>query len=80
MIWVLLSSGNMFLMQAGFQFMEAGMVRRKNQRNAVLKSYLGICLGAIFFYLIGYGIGFGDPKDHNKFAGVKFFADQMDSF
>jgi Amt family ammonium transporter len=58
-------------MQAGFQFLEAGQVRKKHQRNAVTKSYIGICMSAIFFYLIGYGIGFGDIN--GKFAGHEMF-------
>jgi hypothetical protein len=36
-------------------------------------------MGAIFFYLVGYGIAFGDPGDYTKFAGKKFFADKVDS-
>jgi Amt family ammonium transporter len=70
--WVLLSSGNIFFMQAGFMFLEWGGMRRKNIRHSMLKAYLGICMSSIMFYLIGYAIGFGDNNE--TFAGFTMFA------
>ncbi len=59
-------------MQAGFMFLEMGTVGKKNLRNSIVKSYLGICISAIMFYVIGYGIGFG--VNGGKFAGSTMFA------
>ena len=69
MTWTLCSAGGVFLMQAGFQLYIAGTLKKKYHRFAMLKNYIGVCLSAIFFYLIGYGIGFGDVNKHSKFAG-----------
>ena len=53
-------------------FLEAGGIRRKNQRSTMTKAFLGICISAIMFYLIGYGIAFG--YNHKAFAGSTMFA------
>jgi hypothetical protein len=47
-----------------------------------LKSYIGICFGALFFYLIGYGVafGFGEIKTNAKFKGKVLAIDTLDSF
>ena len=58
--WVLVSAGLIFYMQMGFMFLEAGGIRRKNARNSMTKAFVGICMSSITFYLIGYGIGFGN--------------------
>lgn len=59
-------------MQAGFMFLEMGSVARKNLRNAMVKSYLSICISAIMFYMIGYGLAFG--VNDGKFGGHTMFA------
>ncbi len=77
-VWVLVSSGMIFYMQMGFMFLEAGGIRRKNARNSMVKSFVGICMSAITFYLIGYGLGFGN--NHQKFGGTTMFAgDHIDA-
>jgi ammonia channel protein AmtB len=38
--WVLCSAGAIFFMQAGFMFLEAGGVSRKNLRNSMFKTYI----------------------------------------
>lgn len=70
--WTLCSAGAIFFMQAGFMFLEAGGVNKKNIRNSMFKSYVQIGLSAIFFYLIGYAIGFG--ANDGIFAGSTMFA------
>jgi len=45
-----------FLMQCGFATLEAGSVRDKNVRNVLLKNALDACIGAIVWYLFGYGV------------------------
>lgn len=71
-IWVLVSAGCIFYMQAGFMLLEMGSVGRKNLRNAMVKTYLSICISAIMFYTIGYGLAFGD--NDGKFGGSTMFA------
>jgi Amt family ammonium transporter len=58
--------------------LEAGGFRRKNHRNAMMKSFVSVCISAIMFYLIGYGIAFGN--NHKLFVGTTMFAgDHLDA-
>jgi Amt family ammonium transporter len=59
-IWVLLGAALVFFMQAGFCMVETGFTRAKNAGNIVMKNVMDISAGSIFFWLIGFGILFGD--------------------
>jgi ammonia channel protein AmtB len=54
---------------------EAGAVTHKNRSAALIKNLYSVCLGAIVFWLFGYGFGFGNP---DYFVGheAKFYASQ----
>lgn len=39
----------------GFAMLEAGFVRSKNSSNILLKNMLDTYIGAIMYYLVGYG-------------------------
>lgn len=56
LVWMLVCSIFIFLMQMGFAMLEAGTVRTKNSSNILLKNMLDTYVGAISYYLIGYGI------------------------
>lgn len=63
-----------FLMQLGFAMLSAGAVRTKNTTNILLKGLLDACLGAIVWYLIGYGFAYDadigvDGHEGNSFIG-----------
>jgi Amt family ammonium transporter len=49
-----------FLMQTGFAMLEVGSVSAKNTHNILLKNVLDASIGAILWWLIGYGIAMGD--------------------
>ena len=55
-----------FLMQCGFATLEAGSVRDKNVRNVLLKNALDACVGALVWYLWGYGLS----GNGNAFIGT----------
>jgi ammonium transporter, Amt family len=46
-------------MQAGFALLESGLVRAKNAVNVIMKNYSDMCVGAIGFWAVGYGLMFG---------------------
>ena len=48
-----------FFMQAGFAMLCAGSVRSKNTKNILIKNVLDACVGAIAWFLFGYGFAFG---------------------
>ena len=59
MVWTLLASFLIFLMQAGFTLVEVGFTRAKNAGNVVMKNMIDFALGSIGFFFIGYGLMFG---------------------
>ena len=64
--YILFAGCLVFLMQCGFATLEAGSVRDKNVRNVLLKNALDACIGAIVWYLFGYGIA----TSGNAFIGT----------
>ena len=60
MIWLVTASALVFLMQAGFALLEAGMSRTKNTLNVAMKNYMDVCIGTLVFWAVGYGLMFGD--------------------
>ncbi len=67
-VWVLLGAFLVFFMQAGFGMVEAGFIRAKNTCNILTKNFLDFCMASLGFFLIGYGLMFGDG---NGFCGTK---------
>jgi len=59
-VWMLICAGLVFIMQAGFMCLESGLVRSKNSINVAVKNLLDICLAIAVFWLLGYGLMFGD--------------------
>jgi Amt family ammonium transporter len=73
--FLLVSAYLVFLMQAGFAMLCAGSVRSKNTMNILLKNVLDACVGAVAFYLLGYGFAYqGDQGEGNTFIGTSNFA------
>lgn len=59
-LWVVVAGSMVFLMQAGFALLETGMARAKNAVNVMMKNYMDLCVGSLLFWLLGYGLMFGD--------------------
>ena len=58
-LWVVTAAALVFFMQAGFALLESGSSRAKNAINVMMKNYMDVCIGSIFFWMIGYGLMFG---------------------
>jgi Amt family ammonium transporter len=58
-------------MEGGFSLLEAGLVRTKNAVNVTMKIFVDLTIGALAFWLIGFGIMFG--KDAYGFIGTNLF-------
>ena len=69
-VWVLLAAFLVFFMQAGFGMVEAGFIRAKNACNILTKNFLDFCMASVGFFVLGYGLMFGDG---NSFMGLKGF-------
>ncbi|XP_033102659.1 putative ammonium transporter 1 [Anneissia japonica] len=59
-----------FFMQCGFAFLEAGSVRSKNTTNILIKNFLDVCIGSVFYWAVGYAFAYGPG---NKFIGTDWF-------
>jgi Amt family ammonium transporter len=76
-IWVVLAAILVMFMQAGFAFLEAGLTRMKNVGHVAAKNVLILALASIVYYLVGFGIAFGDGGD--GLAGGSGFAPGVDA-
>ena len=70
-LWVLIAGVLVFIMQAGFGMVEAGMTRAKNVGNIMAKNLADMCVGALAFFAVGYGIAYG--TDAGSLLGVDTF-------
>ena len=64
-------------MQAGFAFLEAGLTRMKNVGHVAAKNVLIFAIASIVYYLVGFGIAFGDGG--NGLVGGSGFVPSVDS-
>lgn len=71
-VWVVTACALIFLMQAGFAFLEGGMARSKNTVNVIMKNYMDLCYGSLVFWLLGFGIMFG--SNPSGWLGIDHFA------
>jgi len=61
MVWVAIACILVFLMQAGFMFLEIGFSRQKNAGTGVAKIFVNLAVITIAWWAVGYGIsGFGN--------------------
>ncbi len=74
-LWTLIGAALVFFMQAGFAMVETGFTRAKNAGNIIMKNLMDFCVGTVVFWIIGYGIMFGDSS--SVFGGFHFFLDGM---
>ena len=59
-LWVLICTCLIFLMQAGFMCLEAGIGRPKNTINIALKNITDLSVAVVSFWAVGFGLMFGD--------------------
>jgi ammonium transporter, Amt family len=75
-LWVVFAAVLVMFMQAGFAFLEAGLTRMKNVGHVAAKNVLIFALASIVYYLVGFGMAFGDGG--NGFIGGAGFAPSTD--
>ena len=85
-MWISMSTYLVFLMQAGFAFLEAGSVRERSVQNILIKNVLDICACTLVWWFIGYGFAYGNSEDlfignskfvSDGFAGSNDYRDWM---
>lgn len=67
-VWVLFAAFLVFFMNLGFGMVESGLCRSKNTVNILAKNFIVFGISSLAFYIIGWGLMFGDG---NAFMGLK---------
>ena len=67
-IWVLITAMLVFFMNLGFACVESGFARAKNCVNILSKNFVVFAVTSVFFWLLGFGLMFGNG---NGFVGQK---------
>ena len=74
-VWVLIASALVFLMQGGFMCLETGLCRAKNSINVAVKNFADFIISVAGFWLIGFGLMFGDSC--SGLFGLSHFAPEL---
>lgn len=61
-VWVAICAAVIFFMEGGFALLEAGFVRSKNAMSIIAKVIIDVIFGGIAFYIIGFGIAYGNSN------------------
>ncbi len=77
MVWVAVATVLVFLMQAGFMFLEIGFSRQKNVGTGVAKIFVNLAICTIAWWAVGYGIAEGGGNDFFGTSGFFFHFDQV---
>ncbi len=75
-LWVLISAALVFFMQAGFKVLETGLVKEEHRSAIGIKNLMDWVAGSLAFFVIGFGLMFGDSAGGfigtNLFLGLDF--------
>ncbi|WP_293158194.1 ammonium transporter [Okeania sp. SIO2C9] len=70
-LWILLCSGLVFIMQPGFMCLESGLTRSKNSINVAIKNFTDFGISVACFWSFGFAFMFGSSSSgiigHSKF-------------
>jgi Amt family ammonium transporter len=71
-VWVLLAACLVFWMNAGFAMLESGLCRAKNTVNILAKNFIVFAASSVSFWVIGWGLMFGDGNGFMGLQGLLF--------
>ncbi len=71
-VWVLVAGMLVFLMNLGFGCVESGFCRAKNCVNIVSKNFVVFAASTLAFWVLGWGLMFGDGNDFVGTQGLWF--------
>jgi ammonium transporter, Amt family len=73
-VWVLVTAMLVFWMNAGFALVESGLCQAKNAVNILTKNFVVFAASTISFWVIGWGLMFGDGNSFMGLNGLFFVA------
>jgi Amt family ammonium transporter len=71
-VWVLVAAMLVFFMNAGFALVESGLCRAKNTTNILAKNFIVFAISTISFWVLGWGLMFGDGNSFMGLSGLFF--------
>lgn len=73
-LWMLIAGILVFFMNAGFAMLEAGLCQSRNAISVLAKNLIVFCVSIIAFWLVGFGLMFGDGNSWIGLSGWFFKA------
>ncbi|OGS02119.1 MAG: ammonia permease [Elusimicrobia bacterium RIFOXYB12_FULL_50_12] len=73
-VWVLITAFLVFFMNLGFAMVETGLCRSKNAVNILAKNFIVFGISSLAFYILGWGLMFGDGNGFMGLNGLLFSA------
>lgn len=73
-MWVMVAGMLVFFMNAGFGMLETGFCRQKNAVNVLAKNLIVFALSTIAFWVLGFGLMFGNGNPFFGTEGVLFLS------
>ena len=70
-LWVLVTAMLVFFMNLGFACVESGFCRAKNAVNILSKNFIVFAVTSVFFWVLGFGLMFGNTDEGNEYVGTK---------
>ncbi|RHW32065.1 ammonium transporter [Lysinibacillus yapensis] len=70
-VWIVIAAAMVLFMEGGFSLLESGFVRTKNAVNVTMKIFVDLTIGALGFWVVGFGVMFG--KDAFGIIGTSLF-------
>lgn len=70
--WVLVTAMLIFWMNAGFAMLESGLCQAKNATNILAKNFIVFAASTVSFWIIGWGLMFGDGNPYYGTEGLWF--------
>lgn len=71
-LWTMIAGFLVFWMNAGFAMVEAGLCRSKNAVNILAKNFVVFALSSFAFYIVGWGLMFGNGNGFMGSEGLWF--------
>lgn len=71
-IWLAVCTALAFVMHAGFAMLETGFTRRKNECNIIMKNVMSFSVGALCYWILGFGLMFG--ASNGVWGGFHWFS------
>lgn len=77
-LWVMIAAFLVFFMNLGFAMVESGLCQAKNAVNILAKNFIVFAISSLAFWVIGWGLMFGNGTDFLGMQGL-FFASGADN-